>query len=229
MPATHAGWHLLQVHRLDAREDGFTLIEIAISLAIIGLMIGGVLKGQEMITNTRIKKMERDNAGIAIALHSYQDRYRQMPGDDDSASTRFSMYGDGMNDPLPADIDGDGDGAIDGAWMGAANTETANVWKHLRAANLIPGNGDDDSRPGNTFNGHIGVRDGSLQIAGPVVIFSLIDGNVARILEARLDDNKPSSGRIQSDLTAALMDGSAVSSAGSSYADTARYYMAISI
>jgi len=55
-------------------QKGFTLVEIAIVLVIVGLLIGGVLKGQEMITNAKLKRVESDNAGIAAAMFSYQDR-----------------------------------------------------------------------------------------------------------------------------------------------------------
>ncbi len=42
------------------RQHGFTLVEIAIVLVIIGLLLGGVLKGQEMIENARIKSVVGD-------------------------------------------------------------------------------------------------------------------------------------------------------------------------
>lgn len=209
-----------------AKQQGFTLVEIAIVIAIIGLLIGGVLKGQEMITNTKLKRIESDNASIMMAIFSYQDRYRQMPGDDNDASNRFSLYTDGVNDPAPANINGDADGRISGNWLVSPNTESANIWKHLRAANLMNGSGDDDSQPINAFGGKIGLRDGSLLINGHALIIGSIDGPVAKILESRIDDEIPSSGRIQSDLTAALMDGSGASSAGASYQDSSRYFVA---
>lgn len=209
-----------------AKQQGFTLVEIAIVIAIIGLLIGGVLKGQEMITNTKLKRIESDNANIMMAIFSYQDRYRQMPGDDNDASNRFSLYTDGVNDPAPANINGDADGRISGNWLVSPNTESANIWKHLRAANLMNGSGDDDSQPINAFGGKIGLRDGSLLINGHTLILGSIDGPVAKILESRIDDEIPSSGRIQSDLTAALMDGSSASSAGASYQDSSRYFVA---
>ena len=209
-----------------AKQQGFTLVEIAIVIAIIGLLIGGVLKGQEMITNTKLKRIESDNANIMMAIFSYQDRYRQMPGDDNDASNRFSLYTDGVNDPAPANINGDADGRISGNWLVSPNTESANIWKHLRAANLMNGSGDDDSQPINAFGGKIGLRDGSLLINGHTLILGSIDGPVAKILERRIDDEIPSSGRIQSDLTAALMDGSSASSAGASYQDSSRYFVA---
>lgn len=211
--------------RTYAQQRGFTLVEIAIVLVIVGLLIGGVLKGQEMITNAKLKRIESDHSGIAAAINSYQDRYLQLPGDDDRAIARFGLYSDGTNDPLPADINGNSDGAIDGDWVAAANSETANTWKHLRAAGLIPGGGDDDSQPTNAYGGNIGLRDGSLEISGHVVVFGSIEGSIARVLEARLDDESPVTGRIQADLTAVLMNGFATSTAGN-YDDTQRYFMA---
>jgi hypothetical protein len=207
------------------RQTGFTLVETAITLTIIGLIIGGVIKGQDLITNARLKKMEKDSTGISIVIHAYQDRYGSFPGDDIKAASRFSVY----SDDAANDINGNGDGSIDGNWIGAANSETANLWKHLRAAGFIPGNGDDDRRPKNAYNGDIGVREGSLRIAGRVAVFGLIDGTVARILESRLDDGNPSFGSVQSDLSENLMDGNVASSAGTSYSESTRYFMSLKI
>ena len=210
-----------------AKQKGFTLVEIAIVLVIVGLLIGGVLKGQEMITNAKLKRVESDNAGIAAAMFSYQDRYLQLPGDDDGADQRFTLYTDGVNDPAAADINGDSDGSIGGLWVAAVNTETGNFWKHLRAAGLIPGGGDDDTQPTNAYGGNIGIRDGSLLIAGHVTVFGSIEGPIAAIIEARLDDGDPSTGRVQSDDSAAEMDGLVVSSvAAAGYVDNLRYFMA---
>jgi len=211
------------------RQVGFTLVEIAIVLVVVGLLIGGVLKGQEVMLNAKLKKIERDRSGVATAILAYQDRYRQLPGDDDQASDRFAMYSDGDNDPAAAEIDGNSDGALDGDWVAATNSETSNLWKHLRASGLIPGGGDDAIQPRNAYGGVIGVRDGSLLISGHVIIFGSIEGSIIRILEDRLDDDSPASGRIQSDVTLALMDGDAASSAGVTYLDSARYFMAIGL
>ena len=208
------------------KQSGFTLVEIAIVLVIVGLLIGGVLKGQEMITNAKLKRVESDNAGIAAAMFSYQDRYLQLPGDDDAADQRFSLYTDGVNDPAAADINGDSDGSISGNWVAAANTESANFWKHLRAAGLIPGGGDDDTQPTNAYGGNIGIRDGSLQIAGHVTVFGSIEGPIATIIEARLDDGSPATGRIQSDTAVADMDAINTPSGEAAYQDTLRYFMA---
>src|SRR5437762_14213912 len=86
-------------------EAGFTLVEIAIVLVIIGLLLGGILKGQEMITQAKIKNVINDFNGIAVAVTSYQDRYRALPGDDANATTRRTTQAAG---------NGNGDGVIRG-------------------------------------------------------------------------------------------------------------------
>ncbi len=203
------------------KQKGFTLVEIAIVLVIVGLLIGGVLKGQEMITNAKLKRIERDHAGMVAAMFSYQDRYRQLPGDDDQADTRFTIF-----NGQAATINGDSDGSISGNWVGAADTETANFWKHLRASGLVPGGGNDDTLPTNVYGGNTGIRNGSLMIAGHVTIFGSIEGPIAAIIEARLDDGDSSTGRIQSDVTEALMDGNVVSSQVGPYAENLSYFIA---
>ena len=208
------------------KQNGFTLVEIALVLVVIGLLIGGVLKAQEMIFNANMKRIERDKADIVLAIYSYQDRYRQLPGDDNFAKQRFSIYSDGINDPAATDINGDYSLTIDGSWNGTANSETANFWKHLRASGFIQGGGDDDTQPANAFGGIVGIRNGSLLISGHVIILGSIRGDIAEILENRFDDGDPTTGLIQSDITSALMDGGVVSSAGANYLDSMDYYMA---
>ena len=207
------------------KQKGFTLVEIAIVLVIVGLLIGGVLKGQEMITNAKLKRLESDNAGIAAAMFSYQDRYLQLPGDDAGVEDRFSVY----TDATYVGGSGIGDGLIDGVWNTTGVTtpfeETQLFWAHLRAAGLVPGGGEDVSLASNAYGGQIGIQDGSLDIAGHVTIFGAIEGPIAKILEGRLDDKKPDTGRIQSAISGSSM---AVSTTGaaSSYEDNKRYDMA---
>jgi prepilin-type N-terminal cleavage/methylation domain-containing protein len=227
------------------KQKGFTLVEIAIVLVIVGLLIGGVLKGQEMITNAKLKRIESDNAGMAAAMFSYQDRYLQLPGDDGAATTRFNVYFDavasGGQNWSSGEADGDGDGVIgdgtdwktvvpSGSWVTsvAGVQETSKFFGHLRAAGLIPGGaGTDGVRPTSAYGGLIGIQNGSLGIAGHVVIFGQIEGPIGRILEARLDDGSAATGRIQSNFAAGGngMDDAAVSD-GTTYDDNERYDMA---
>ncbi len=190
---------------------GFTLVEIAIVLVIVGLLIGGVLKGQEMITNAKLKRIESDTAGIAAAMFTYQDRYLQLPGDDSAASGRF--------DTTATIQDGDGDGIIGTGndWAtSTATDEPAVFWTHLRAAGLVAGNPAEITRPTNAYGGKIGVQDGFGGISGHVTMFGQIEGPIAKILEARLDDGEADEGRMQGGSVGS-------STAASAYVDTQRY------
>src|SRR6516164_11396797 len=75
---------------LMRRQAGFTLVEIAIVLVIIGLLLGGVLKGQELIESAKVKNIGQDFRAISIAVLTYQDKYRALPGDDPKATTRWT-------------------------------------------------------------------------------------------------------------------------------------------
>src|ERR1700704_3756431 len=96
--------------RMSKRRQGFTLVEIAIVLVIIGLLLGGILKGQEMITQAKIKNVVADFSGISAAYHGYQDRYRAIPGDDPNAASRWTN----MTNPAP--VAGDGNGIVTGTY-----------------------------------------------------------------------------------------------------------------
>ena len=213
------------------KQKGFTLVEIAIVLVIVGLLIGGVLKGQEMITNAKLKRIESDNAGLAAAMFSYQDRYLQLPGDDNDAADRFTVYGGNVF------VNGDGTGTIEGAWdvvatgdvTLAATAESNLFFAHLRASGLVPGGGTDDNKPSNAYGGLIGIQDSSLGMSGHVTIFGAIEGPIAKILETRLDDGDPAAGRIQAGLVANAMAGSASGLpdvAEVAYTDDERYNLA---
>src|SRR3954467_12611219 len=100
---------------MKTMQKGFTLVEIAIVLVIIGLLLGGILKGQEMITQAKIKNVMADFSGISAAYHGYQDRYRMIPGDDNTAGARWTP----ADTATPKAIDGDGNGQVAGAYAAA--------------------------------------------------------------------------------------------------------------
>ncbi|MBI3712353.1 MAG: prepilin-type N-terminal cleavage/methylation domain-containing protein [Burkholderiales bacterium] len=116
------------------KQNGFTLIEIAIVLVIIGLLLGGVLKGQEMIENSRIKSIVTDMRGISTAFTGYYDRYRALPGDETAATVAARGWG--------ALGGGNANGALTiavGDTFVNANAEHAAMWQHLRAAGFLSG------------------------------------------------------------------------------------------
>jgi prepilin-type N-terminal cleavage/methylation domain-containing protein len=148
----------------NQRQGGFTLVEIAIVLVIIGLLLGGILKGQEMITQAKIKNVMADFSGVSAAYHGYQDRYRGIPGDDPNAAARWAV--------APAAVSGNGNGVVAGTYNngGAACTtavEACSWWDHLRKAGFVSGNGP--TQPFNALTGLIGVQTGD-GAAGPTLL-----------------------------------------------------------
>ncbi|MDM8546932.1 prepilin-type N-terminal cleavage/methylation domain-containing protein [Candidatus Venteria ishoeyi] len=177
---------------MNRQHAGFTLIEISIVLVIIGLLLGGVLKGQELIENAKLKRMNNDFSGIATGAYSYLDRYAAIPGDDSDAKTRWTI------DSNPTSPDGAlGDGVLDGAWN-VATTETGYFWDHLRRSNLITG-GQGTKMPVHAFAGKIGVADGYLALTGPVICMDNINGKRAEIIDKQLDDGQPGTGVLRAE------------------------------
>ena len=162
------------------RQAGFTLIEIAIVLVIIGLLLGGVLKGQEMITSSKIKRTSNDYNGVAAAVYSYLDRYSALPGDDPNANARWGI----------TITSGDGDGIVDAA-------EGPDVWEHLRSSGLVAGTGANN--PIHAFGGEIIVQDGGNGLSSTSICMNSMSGKIGEILDRQLDDGVYNTGELRSD------------------------------
>ena len=190
------------------KQKGFTLIEIAIVLVIIGLLLGGVLKGQELINTARVRALNNTVDGITAAWFSFQDRYRAFPGDYTQASVN-----------LPgAPTDGDGNGLVGQDAAGDAPAERAMVWMHLQSAGYITGGYDDPLAtvpnaneygcpvtvcPDNGFGSGMNLNYGELRQAQTGSdAHELITGRgipveVIAELDRKVDDGTPDSGAMQ--------------------------------
>ena len=204
------------------REKGFTLVEIAIVLVIIGLLLGGILKGQEMITQAKIKNSIADFSGISAAYYGYQDRYRAIPGDDLNAATRWTT-------PTVATA-GNGNGIVAGTYNNAGAVCTAAVeacswWDHLRRAGFVAGSGV--SQPTNAFAGQIGVQTGDAAgatvlggFSGLVICSANIPDKVAIAMDTQMDDGLIGTGTVRGQLQAAPNPNIQAAAAGAAYAET---------
>ena len=104
---------------VQARLDGFSLMEISIVLLIIGILAGGVLKGRDLIEIAQIRAVVNDFQNLQTAFESYVNSYSALPGDDATASGKFQNV-----------ANGDGDGAI-------SENDAKKIFGHLFAAGLI--------------------------------------------------------------------------------------------
>src|SRR5919204_594676 len=82
-PCTILLTHCLQrgSKAMERKQAGFTLVEIAIVLVIIGLLLGGILKGQELIKSAQVRNLIDQSSSIQAAYYGFVDRYHQIPGD----------------------------------------------------------------------------------------------------------------------------------------------------
>mgnify|MGYP005839933477 CR=1 FL=1 len=177
---------------LPRRQSGFTLIEIAIVLVIIGLLLGGILKGQELITQGRIRNVANDFQSMTAAINLYQDRYRALPGDDAGAAARWSITA-----PTPSSGNV-GDGVIAGNYNTAtAADESRQFWLHLRRAGLVGGAVTDNTNPPNAASGITGVQNGAFGITGIVICSNNLSAKIAQAIDTQFDDGLSATGSVR--------------------------------
>ncbi|MFN3545260.1 MAG: prepilin-type N-terminal cleavage/methylation domain-containing protein [Thiobacillus sp.] len=176
----------------SSRQSGFTLIEIAIVLVIIGLLLGGILKGQELITQGRIRNVVNDFQSMTAAINLYQDRYRALPGDDKEAATRW-----GITAPTPS-TGTLGDGIIAGAYNTTNSAdESRQFWLHLRRAGLVGGAVTDNTNPPNAASGITGVQNGAFGIQGIVICSNNLSAKIAQAIDTQFDDGQSNTGSVR--------------------------------
>lgn len=188
-------------------SKGFTLVELAIVLIIIGILLGAILKGQELVDNSKIKRAISDMNSIFVAYNGYIDRYQKIPGDDGPDATTLQARGGSWASVSAA-------GNLNGVLAAtAANTfangavETTSFWQHIKAAGFVPGSitaAGAAALPNNSFNGLVGVFNNNAATplsgaaSGVNVCLSQVPGKAAAAIDKQIDDGDPSTGSVRS-------------------------------
>jgi prepilin-type N-terminal cleavage/methylation domain-containing protein len=124
-------------------HSGFTLIELSIVLVIIGLLVGGVLVGRDLIKASELRQLNSRFVELETAIHTFRLKYGvALPGDWNNADSFFG----GQSYCISTTVcNGNGDGYI-------MTPEHRKALLHLSLAGLIPGGTFDPAYTGVNFN-----------------------------------------------------------------------------
>ncbi len=169
-------------------SKGFTLVELAIVLVVVGLLVAGVLAGQDIIETARRVKLIREVNDYTLAIKTFQLKFNYLPGDMPNADSFFDVIGNGNGDEMISVVPDAGFGP-------AVSAEDTFAWNHMSKAgvvnsaysgetNLIEPYYSENNIPKSTaYEGvFIWLSDGSTSADGPMIYaqdFTLVDPNSA--------------------------------------------------
>ncbi|WP_198027168.1 type II secretion system protein [Candidatus Paracaedibacter symbiosus] len=167
------------------KVPGFSLIELSFVMIIVGIIMAGVFKGQDLLDTARLQSCVSDFNRYRLAIMAYYDQFGQLPGNDANATRRFGS----------TTTNGDGKGFI-------TKAEQPLVWQHLYLANLIDSEQTPTARIGGTISA---ITNPTAQLRGNFLILSKTPGTLAplltphqaMILKSRAGETKPAAGTLQ--------------------------------
>lgn len=172
---------------------GFSLVEVAIVLVIIGLILAAVLQGRQLIASAEYKALRSQLSEHRNAFYTFRDRYNALPGDFADADDRLGLSG----------ANGDGDGAIEpGPVCDEASDESCLAWQHLRAADMLEGNPEtsgSSASPRHTYGGVVASMFTGTEgngVFGHKIGVRDLPAEIGRQLDQDIDDDRCNAGRV---------------------------------
>lgn len=189
----------MQPRQHAGAEDGFSLVEVAIVLVVIGIILGAVLQGRALIASAEYKSFSQEIRQARGAFHAFRDRYGALPGDFARADQRIDAAA-----PVPGASGGDG--TIDNGANGPAclddGDEGCMAWQHLRYAGMLGGDPTlegEEASPEHPWGGAISgffTGSGNNGTFGHNLLIRDVPVDIARRLDREEDDNRCNGGRI---------------------------------
>lgn len=194
-------------------RNGFTLVELSVVLVIIGLILGAVLLGRDLIKAAEIRAAISELSAIQTAIVMFEDKYKAIPGDMKDATAYWpgvTTNGDGDWFFGSSDIAQDQEGGylwhhlgLSGLYKSFKRPNAAN-FSHIYGVNtpqILPNTAAAGQRRitaflryGTTSNYiQLGKYNGS---TGGSILCPSIDANTAYSIDTKIDNGNPSSGKV---------------------------------
>jgi prepilin-type N-terminal cleavage/methylation domain-containing protein len=120
---------------ISSGSSGFTLIELSIVLVIIGLLVGGVMTGQNLIKQAKFRAVINEQNTVQEAINTFRIQYNAFPGDFNQG---YSYWSTNCADTANK-CNGNGDRKITITGADPEELEGYRFWQHLNLAGMYPG------------------------------------------------------------------------------------------
>lgn len=186
--------------RATAKAAGFTIIEMATVIIILGAVFLMTLKGRDFLQVVQAYMAGYQIQQYQARILAYEGEYRALPGDDINAPRRYGRD-NAVFIKFGAVVTTAGDNKIDGALFDVTNPNGENfmVWRDLRYAGAVGGDpslAGSSAMPPNPFGGVFGIDEGNLGQETASLCATRVPGRAAEIMDNRLDDGVINTGRV---------------------------------
>lgn len=120
------------------RQSGFTLVELAIVIVIIGFIVAGIAAGSSLIKQAQIRSIMSDFSSFQVGYNNFLGRYNAVPGDFSSGESYWPAGATGCA-ATGISCNGNGNGLIEFSTTGVAGgiSETRLAWRQLALAGML--------------------------------------------------------------------------------------------
>jgi hypothetical protein len=180
---------------------GMTVIELAFTISIVGVMMFFALKGRDLIVSMKALATAYELSQYQNFVQQYHVDYRRLPGEDPFAKSRWPRDTSltTLRDQSLASLEGND--KLDGKLydIGNPDGEQFTAWRDMRYAGMIEGDPalqGASALPENPFGGFYAFDEGNLGQTGGSLCATRIPGRAAQIIDDKIDDGRINAGKL---------------------------------